>query len=116
MASKKKTERKKAELHDVLTPLLESMFNEFKDLSKKKPDGAVSKGKINIVNRLLSKCGELLKDEPAYEFLDLLSEDDIPQNSDVVLILSQWSIAMQQFFNAHCKYDEEIEANDWYVE
>ncbi len=112
----KKTARKKAELHDVITPLLNSMFNEFKDLSKKKPDGAVSKGKINIVNRLLSKCKAILKDELSYEFLDLLNEDDVPQYSDIVLVLSQWEAAMEQFHDTYYGYNRDYGEHRWFIE
>lgn len=88
----------KAELLTVIRPLLNAMFLEFKELSKKKPDGAVSKSKIKVVNRLLEKCINLLQNELSIEYLDLLDEDDFPQNSDIVLMLSQYRSAMNQFF------------------
>ena len=74
------------------------MFNEFKELSKKKPDGAVNKTKIKIgVNRLLVKCKDVLQDEVAIDYLDIIDEDDLPQNSDIVLMLSQYNAAMDQY-------------------
>ena len=48
----------KAATHDTTMPLLDSMYSEFKELSKKKPDAAVSKSKINIANRLLARVRE----------------------------------------------------------
>ncbi len=90
--------QEKAELLTVTRPLLKAMFLEFKELSKKKPDGAVSKSKIKVVNRLLEKCRNLLQNELSIEYLDLLDEDDFPQNSDIVLMLSQYESAMDQFF------------------
>ena len=106
----------KAGLFDTMQPLLRSMFDEFKDLSKKKPDGAVNEGKIRIVNRLLSRCSEILKDEPSFEFLDFLCEDDMPQNSDVVLILSQWSTAMRHFLQIYSDGDLSVKYRSWYFE
>ena len=50
------TTQEKADTHDTMTPLLEAMYSEFKELSKKKPDSAVSKNKIKIVNRLLERA------------------------------------------------------------
>jgi len=82
-------------------PLLNSMYVEFKELSKKKPEAAVSKNKIKIVNRLLEKVREVLIEEESIEFLDILDEDDVPQTSDVTLILSQYVAAMNSF---HSKY------------
>ncbi len=86
---------------EIANPLLSAMYGEFKEFSKKKPDGAVSKAKIRVVNRLLQKCREVLEDQDSLAFLDLLDEDEVPQNSDVVLTLSQYSAAMEQFRDAH---------------
>lgn len=92
-----KTTSKKASTHDVMTPLLAAMFEEFKDLAKKKPDAAVSKSKLVIANRLLNRVREVLADEESIEFLDLLNEDDVPQASDVTLVVSQYVAAMRAF-------------------
>lgn len=92
-----KTSTKKASTHDVMTPLLAAMFEEFKDLAKKKPDAAVSKSKLVIANRLLHRVREVLADEESIDFLDLLNEDDVPQASDVTLVFSQYVAAMQAF-------------------
>ncbi|MGP8051209.1 MAG: hypothetical protein ACLPYB_11455 [Desulfobaccales bacterium] len=89
------TTTKKVNLFEVTMPLLNSMFAEFKELSKKKPEGAVNKNKIKIINRLLAKCREVLESELSIEYLDLLEEDDVPQNSDVVLMLSQYNASME---------------------
>ncbi|MDP1624390.1 MAG: hypothetical protein Q8L64_01335 [bacterium] len=92
-----KTTIEKGSTHDVMMPLLVAMFTEFKDISKKKPDSAISKHKLIITNRLLEKVREVLVDEESIDFLDLLNEDDVPQVSDVTLILSQYVAAMNAF-------------------
>ena len=91
------TTAEKAEKHDNLMPLLNSMFREFQELSKKKPDGVLNKRKVEIVNRLLRDIHGILEGESTIAYLDLLDEDDLPQNSDVVLILSQTVVTMQTF-------------------
>jgi hypothetical protein len=91
------TTNEKGAKHDDLTPLLSAMFQEFQDLSKKKPDGVLNKRKVEIVNRLLRDILEIVDGEPTRVYLDLLDEDDLPQNSDVVLILSQAVAAMKAF-------------------
>ena len=100
-AGKVTTTSAKAATHDTTMPLLNSMYSEFKELSKKKPDAAVSKSKINIANRLLTRVRTILDDEESIDFLDILDEDDVPQVSDVTLILSQYVAAMEAF---HKKY------------
>jgi len=104
--SRRKTTREKAESYEVVMPLLRAMYEEFKVFSKKKPDGALSKNKIAVVNRLLKKCRTVLQSEPSFELLDLHDEDDLPQNSDVVLTLSQYVAAMEQFRERHHTWDE----------
>lgn len=95
------TSSEKVSTYETTTPLLQAMYAEFKEFSKKKPDAAVSKSKIKIANRLLEKLRTILESEDSIEFLDLLDEDDIPQTSDVTLILSQYVAAMDAF---HSKY------------
>ena len=94
---KSTTTTKKASLHDTIMPLLDAMYNEFKELSKKKPDTAISKSKITIANRLISKVLVILSDEESISFLDLLDEEEVPQASDVTLIFSQHVAAMKAF-------------------
>lgn len=91
------TTAEKANKHDDLMPLIESMYHEFQELSKKKPDGVLNKRKVEIVNRLLRDIHGILAGESTSTYLDLLDEDDLPQNSDVVLILSQTVSAMETF-------------------
>jgi hypothetical protein len=92
-------------IHDTTMPLLQAMYLEFKELSKKKPDAVVSKSKINITNRLLEKVRVVLCDEDSIDFLDLLNEDDVPQSSDVTLILSQYVAAMKAFHDKYYGWD-----------
>jgi hypothetical protein len=92
-----KTTTKKVEDFKTLLPLLEAMYAEFQELSKKKQDGQVGATKVKMVNRLLKAVHSVLENEPNHAFLDLLDEDDLPQNSDVVLILSQAEAAMKAF-------------------
>lgn len=113
MKGQHRTTAEKATTHDSLFPLLKAMFSEFKELSKKKPDAAVSKSKITIVNRLLEKLRLVLADEDAIDFLDLLDEDDVPQASDVTLMLSQYVASMDAFYAKYHGYDGI--RNDWFI-
>jgi hypothetical protein len=53
--------------------------------------------KMMMANRVLAPIKEILKNEPSYGFLDILNEDDMPTNSDLVLIISQYEKAMSNF-------------------
>lgn len=90
---------------ETLWPLLTAMKNEYSELSKKKQDGTLNKLKVQGVNRLLIDLKELLKEEPSARYLDILSDDDLPQYSDVTIILSQYVAAMTAFQQARQHQD-----------
>ena len=99
--------------HDSLMPLLEAMFREFQDASKKKADAAINKRKVEIVNRLLVDVYKILDGEPNRNYLDLLDADELPQNSDVVLILGQATAAMTAFKEKYFRYDRDMMKDRW---
>ncbi|MGP8051208.1 MAG: hypothetical protein ACLPYB_11450 [Desulfobaccales bacterium] len=70
---------------------LQSTYDEISLLSKKSPNDAVNKFKLKFINTLLEQSNEFIgqKYKPFDEFM-LFNEDDIPQNSDVAFILSQY--------------------------
>jgi len=87
--------------YEIVKPLLTSAYNEIKELSKKKQDENLNVKKVKIINRLLVRSMEFLKEEPTSEFLELLDEDDLPTNSDAFLILSQFLEVLDQFHSTH---------------
>ncbi len=114
-SNQKYTTSEKADLHDVVMPLLDAMHQEFKELSKKKPDSILSVSKVQTVNRLLESCRKVLELEQSLQFLDLVDADNIPQNSDVVLMLSQYVVAMKQFRSNYSGWDEIEKSNRWFT-
>lgn len=90
---------KDIEDYSLLKDMLRAQRQEFNLLSKKKSDGQLNKMKIKMVNRVLEPLNELLKNEPSHKFLDVLNEDEMPTNSDVVLIISQYEKALLNFKN-----------------
>lgn len=99
------TTDEQVKLYLTISPLLNSAFNEIKELSKKKQDEPLNLNKVKWINRLLKKAKEVLKEEPTIEYLDLLNEDDLPSNSDAVLMMSQFISAMDKFKSDHYYYD-----------
>lgn len=99
--TKAKPTKENTELFDMLSPILDSVYTEIKELSKKKQDGALNEIKVKMTNRILSKVQTILKDDPTIEFLDLLDEVSLPTNSDAVLIIAQFQAAMKQYRDKH---------------
>ncbi|MEH2373064.1 hypothetical protein [Nostoc sp.] len=110
----KQTSSENVELYEIIIPLLHAMRSEFKELSKKKPEAVLNKSKMKIVNRLLQSCRKILASEASFDYLDLIDEDDVPQNSDVVLMLSQYVAAMNQFHSTY--YGSDGEKYRWFID
>lgn len=102
-------------IYDRLVPMLEAAHREMSEFSKKKQDGVVNSLKIRNINRLLDKLEGVLDQDPSKEFLERLDEDDLPQNSDAVLLLSQWKAALEQFKKKHFGTDPETHQYRWFT-
>lgn len=83
--------------YEMLYPMINSDLAEIRELSKKKQDEPLNKFKVKTINKKLEQVKEILKNEPTYEYLELLDEDTFPSNSDAVLMISQFIKAMDQF-------------------
>ncbi|MDQ7802700.1 hypothetical protein Q5425_03095 [Amycolatopsis sp. A133] len=104
-----------AAAYDRLVPMLEAAHREMTELSKKKQDGVVNSLKIKMINRLLTELSSVLEKDPSHGFVDLLDEDMLPQNSDVVLVLSQWQAALKQYKTRHYGLDMSIHEHRWFT-
>lgn len=101
---------------DMLSPMLDSLLNEMRELSKKKQDGVINTVKVKMINRLLRDVKEILGTDPSTAYLDLLDEEGLPQNSDAVLILGQFQAAMKQFQDKHYRYDPAHGGKRWFTQ
>lgn len=95
---------------------MEKILNDFKDLSKKKPDGAVNTFKLQFVNKLLGEANNILdKTTKPFDDFDKFSEDEVPTNSDVVLILTQYMAGLQNFALNNIASNPRIGHNAWII-
>ncbi|MBP5540232.1 MAG: hypothetical protein J6X88_01155 [Bacteroidales bacterium] len=97
----KKTTEEQIKVYETISPLLKAAFDEVKEFSKKKQEELLNVKKVKMINRLLEKAKDVLKSESSYDFLDVLDENELPSNSDVVLIMSQYISAMNSFRHDH---------------
>ena len=107
---------KNIEDYQLLKDMLHSQKKEFSLLSSKKADVQLNTMKIKMVNRVLEPLNEIFKNEESHKFLDTLSEDEMPTNSDVVLIFSQYETAINEFKSKYFRYDEYLERKRWMTE
>lgn len=98
------TIKEKGEKHEMLSPMLDAIYNEVKELSKRKQDDVLNKLKVKMINRILEQIKEIVAEEPTAQFIDLLDDETLPSNSDAVLILAQFQAAMEQFKDKYYHY------------
>jgi len=109
------TTREKVDVYETTVTLLDAMYKEMQDLSKKKPDGTLNPTKVKIINRLLADIKAILNDEPDSKYLDLLDDATLPQYSDVALILSQFSASIKKFREKYFRFDRTLRESRWFV-
>ena len=102
--TEKRISKVNAKTFDDLHPQLKTTFEEMKELAKKKADAALNKYKVSLINRILSPLKEFLKDQSSANLLDILSDVDLPSNSDAVLVMAQYVAAMKTYRGERTDY------------
>ena len=103
------------EKFEILSPMLDAIFIEIQNLSKKKQNDPLNKLKVKMVNKILEEFKEILADEPTIQFLDLLDDQTLPSNSDCVLILAQYRSALSQFKSKYYQCDFLSSEYEWHT-
>lgn len=82
----------------ILIIQIEELKNDFSEFTKRKSSDPVNKFKMNLVNSLLEQVNNVIseKHKPFEEF-ELFNIDEIPINSDVLLILNQYLSGIRNF-------------------
>ena len=91
---------------EKLTGQLEGIHAELSALAKRSPNDAVNSFKLKIVNAVLLQCNEMLGEgyRPIGEFKEF-NPDDVPSNSDVTFVASQYLQALEKFRSDNIKND-----------
>jgi hypothetical protein len=76
---------------------LEGQHSEIGMLSKNKPSDAVSAFKLKFINRVLEEANKILGEryKPFHDFYIFDDEEDLPKNSDVTFMISQYLGCME---------------------
>lgn len=98
--------RAEVDLFEKLVGQLNGFHEELSVLVKKSPKDAVNTFKLKFINGVLSQCNELLGDDyrPFPDF-ESFSTEDIPSNSDVTFIISQYIECAEKFRADNIKQD-----------
>ena len=83
--------KKQIDAFETLQAQLTGLYEEMQTLVKKSPHDSINKFKIGLVNGVLRNANTFVGkgQKPVEGFVDF-NEDDLPSNSDVLMILSQY--------------------------
>ena len=104
------------EIYVASCDVFKGLLSEMRELSKKKPEMILNKSKVKILNRILTDIQGILKKEPEGKYLDLLDDDDLPQNSDAILVMVQYERALKAFENRYYIYSRIFKEEIWVTE
>lgn len=99
-----------------LSPLLDSIYEEMKEFSKKKPEEILNSLKVNMINKVLTQVKDFLTKDPNIEFLELLDDVTLPSNSDTVLIIGQFRAILNQFKDRFYYYSTKDGTQRWHTQ
>jgi len=85
------------ELETVIEQM-DSMYAEILMLTKKKANESLNKFKINLINSLLARCNGMIGAQyKPFDDFERFDPDELPSNSDVSVILSQYTKSLEMF-------------------
>ncbi len=82
---------------------LQSFYTEISTMSKKSSDSPVNKFKLKFINQTLSETNLILGDLKPFNNFDVFVEDEMPTNSDIAMILSQYLRSVAKFYNENTR-------------
>src|SRR5205807_3516250 len=84
---------------------IRQLHGEVSVLSKSKPDNPINKFKLGFINEKLEEANAILKgDFKPFKDFTTFNTDDLPSNSDVVMVLSQYLDCLEAWRSARVEY------------
>ncbi len=100
-------------LFEKIQVQMHALHDEVGVLSKKSPNDALNKFKLKLVNGLIQEANSLLiGDYKPLAGFDVFNEDDIPTNSDVVMVLAQYLNCLEKLRSDNIR--ESDDDYSWY--
>jgi hypothetical protein len=108
-----RTSKALVEAYEECAPQLFALQTEIRELAKKKPETTLSKNKVSLINRVLRDIQGHFSQESGGKYLQLLDEETLPQLSDAVLIIAQFSAVLSQFKDRYHRWNGT--ETDWHT-
>jgi hypothetical protein len=96
---------------------LEGLLTEVTILSKKSPNDGVNKFKLKFINEIISSSNKLLgKTYKPLDSFEQFEEDDLPSNSDVTFILTQYLNCFEKMRADNITREKRYDGNKYFYE
>ena len=96
---------------------IEGLLLEVTNLTKKSPNDAVNKFKLKFINEILIEANRVLgKTYKPLSSFEKFDEDDLPSNSDVSFILSQYLSCFEKLRADNIYRKQEYDGNKYFYE
>jgi len=96
---------------------IEGLLLEVTNLAKKSPNDAVNKFKLKFINEILIEANTILgKAYKPLSSFEKFDEDDLPSNSDVSFILSQYLSCFEKLRADNIYRKKEYDGNKYFYE
>lgn len=105
--------QKEIDIYEELKPKITSVRDTVKALSAKKPDELLNIFKIRRINILLEQANALLNEVKPYSDFDTFAEEDLPSNSDVLMILDLYLESFHRYWLNNTTYGTWDTEREW---
>lgn len=104
-------------LFEKIQAQLEGLLTEVTILSKKSPNDGVNKFKLKFINEIISSSNKLLgKTYKPLDSFEQFEEDDLPSNSDVTFILTQYLNCFEKMRADNITREKRYDGNKYFYE
>jgi hypothetical protein len=89
--------KKQVDTFETLNAQLKALYDEMQTLVKKSPNDGINKFKLHLINAVLRDVNSFLSEsrKPIADFSEF-NENDLPSNSDVLIVLSQYLSCLEK--------------------
>ena len=105
---------KDVDTFEMLNAQLKGLHTEIQTLAKKSANDSVNLFKLRLINAVLEKTNAFLNDaQKPIEYFSRFDENDMPSNSDVLIVLSQYLNCLEKI-RADNVVLGDYEGKEWY--
>ena len=83
---------------------LQGFYKEMNGFAAKKPDDAINTFKLKLINQVLKIANSLLSKRKPFTDFDQFEADNLPSNSDVAVMISQYINSLEKLRADNIKY------------